>query len=280
MLCRREPCHVLHQSQDGHIDLLVLVHVDTLACVSQSHLLGRAHDDGPRDGQRLHEGEVDVAGAGRRVEDEVVEFTPVGIPDELLEGVAGHASAPQCSLFGVDEEADAQHLDAILLDGDDEVAPLDVLAVGTCVLYLEHLGYGGTEDVAVQQSHPVPQTGQRDSQVGGHGALAHASLAAAHGDDVLHSRQQVGQVRTRCLQALGLDFHLSILGGKGMNGSLAGLDDGLDEGVGGLVEDEGEADVQAADAQVVLHHLHLHDVLARARVAYRGQGIHDEFGIE
>ena len=33
-------------------------------------------------------------------------------------------------------------------------------------------------------------------------------------------------------------------------------------------------------AQVVLHHLHLHNVLARAGVSHRSKGIHDEFGIQ
>lgn len=279
MLGWREPSHVFYQAEDGHVDLLVLIHINTLACIRKSHLLWGADDDGTRDGERLHEGEVDVAGAGRCIEDEVVKVAPVGVADELFECVASHAASPKRGLVGVDEESDAQHLDAVLFDGDDEVASVDVLAVRTCVLHLEHLGHGGTEDVAVENANAMAQTCQGNGQVGCHGALTYAALPAAYGNDVLYARQEVWQVGTWSLQSFRLDFHFGILAGKGVDGRLASLDDRLHERIGGLVEDEGERDVKACDAQVILDHLHLHDVLARARVAYRGQGIHDEFGI-
>ena len=44
-------------------------------------------DDGSRDADGLQEGQMDVARAGRSVEDEVVEVAPLSLCDELLEGV-------------------------------------------------------------------------------------------------------------------------------------------------------------------------------------------------
>ena len=60
-----EPCHVLDESEDGHVDLLVAVHVDALAGVGEGDLLGGGDDDGSGDGEGLQQREMDVAGAWR-----------------------------------------------------------------------------------------------------------------------------------------------------------------------------------------------------------------------
>ena len=86
-LFRSEPCHVFHQSKNRHVHLFVAVHVNALACVGQCHLLRSGNDDGASDGQVLQQGEVDVARSRRRVKYKVVQFAPVAISDELLEGV-------------------------------------------------------------------------------------------------------------------------------------------------------------------------------------------------
>lgn len=84
---RGKPCHVFDQSEDGHVHLVVAVHVDALARVGQGDGLRGGDDDGAGDGEGLQEGEVDVARAGRRVKNKVVELVPSGVADELLEGI-------------------------------------------------------------------------------------------------------------------------------------------------------------------------------------------------
>ena len=49
---------------------------------------------------------MDIAGAGRGIENHVIEFSPLGIGNELLEGVTCHAAAPKCGGRWVDKEAD------------------------------------------------------------------------------------------------------------------------------------------------------------------------------
>ena len=96
----REPSHVLDQSEDGHIHLLVAVHVDTLAGISQRHLLRGRYDDGTRDGQGLKQGQVDVTGSRRCVEDKIIEFAPVCIGNELFQGTGSHTATPERSSGG------------------------------------------------------------------------------------------------------------------------------------------------------------------------------------
>ena len=105
-LGRGKPSHIFDEAEDGHVDLLVAVHVDAFAGVGEGYLLGRRDDDGSRDGERLEERQMDVAGARRRVEDEVVELAPVCIGDKLLEGTRRHAASPECGSGGGDEETD------------------------------------------------------------------------------------------------------------------------------------------------------------------------------
>ena len=98
---------------------------------------------------------MDVAGAWRGVEDEVVELSPVGIGNELLKGTGGHATTPEGGGGRRDEEADGEQFDTVLLDGYDEVATIFLDGVGTLILDVEHLRHGGAEDIGVEQSNLV-----------------------------------------------------------------------------------------------------------------------------
>ena len=161
----------------GTFTLLVHVHVDALARIGECDLLRCGDDDGSCDAEGLDEGEVNVAGARRGVEDEVVEFAPLRFGDELLEGVACHTATPQGGLVGIDKEADGEQFHAVFLDGHDEVATIYLLCVWALFFHTKHLGHGGTEDVGVEQSHTIAQLGQSDGEVGGDGRFAHTSLA-------------------------------------------------------------------------------------------------------
>ena len=59
----------------------------------------------------------------------------------------------------------------------------------------------------------------------------------------------------------------------------SGLDHRFDKRVGGAVEDERKFHLTAVDAEVVLHHIQFHDILAGAGVAHLAQGVENEFGI-
>ena len=60
---------------------------------------------------------------------------------------------------------------------------------------------------------------------------------------------------------------------------LCRLHEGFEEGVGWFVKDKRKTHMHTGYAKVVLHHLHLHYVLACARIAHRGKSVHYKFGI-
>ena len=146
--------------------------------------------------------------------------------------------------------------------------------------HAEDFGNAGAEDVGVEQSDAVALGGKRHGEVGGNGALAHAAFAGGHSDDVLDAGQGVGLLR-HC--AAGFDGDVAadfgVGAGEGQHGLLGGFHDRLHERVGKLVEDEGEGDFVAVDANVVLHHIALHDVFAGAGIADGAEGVENEFGV-
>jgi hypothetical protein len=106
--------HVLDDAHDRHADLLE--HLEALARVDQRDVLRRRHDDGAGDRHLLRERELDVAGAGRHVDDQVVELAPVGVLQQLLERLRDHRAAPHHRRVGVDQEADRHRLHAVRLE--------------------------------------------------------------------------------------------------------------------------------------------------------------------
>ena len=82
-----KPRHVLHDAEDRHIGLLE--HRDRFPGIDERHLLGRCHDHSPRQGDCLDNRQLDVTRAGREIQQEHIEMTPIHVPEELL-GVTGH----------------------------------------------------------------------------------------------------------------------------------------------------------------------------------------------
>ncbi|MCY1361370.1 hypothetical protein D9M69_480350 [compost metagenome] len=237
--------HVLHDAQDRHADLLE--HLDALARVEQRDVLRRGDDHRARHRHALAQRELDVAGARRHVDDQVVEVFPVGLAQQLLERLRGHGAAPDHGLVGVDQEADRHHLHAMALLG------LHVLAVDAlgAPVQAHHHGLARAVDVGVEQAHGGALGGQRQRQVGGRGALAHAALARGHGHDVAHVGHQLHAALHRMADDPGDDVDRHVLHARhGLGRGHQRLADGRVLALGGVAEFEVERDIALGDLQV------------------------------
>ena len=106
-------------------------------------------DDGAGEREELAQGQRDVAGAGREVDQQVVQVGPLGVVQEqLLEGAVGHRAAPDEGLVLLDERADGDGVDAVDVVREDLVA---ADARGDA-LDAEHGGHGRAVDVAVHEA--------------------------------------------------------------------------------------------------------------------------------
>ena len=139
---------------------------------------------------------MDVTGTRRSVEDEVIEFTPGSIGNELFQCVRCHSTTPERRSIWIDEEADRKQLDTISLNGVDELTSIFLNGIRTFVLHMKHLRHRGTEDIRIQQSNFISQTGQCNGEVRRNGRLAYTTFTGTDSNDVLDLRQHLADFRT------------------------------------------------------------------------------------
>ena len=76
-----EVAHVLDDAEHRHAHLAE--HLQPLAGVDQADVLRRRDDDGAGQRGRLRQRQLGVAGAGRQVDDQVIELAPVESGQEM-----------------------------------------------------------------------------------------------------------------------------------------------------------------------------------------------------
>src|SRR5690606_37984057 len=101
----------------------------------------------------------DVARAGRKVDQQVIEFTPISFGKELLQRRAGHRAAPDHGAVGWREESDRNQLHAVLFYRDDDILAVYIPDARLFKFAIEHSGNRGAEDVGIDKPHPRPGLG-------------------------------------------------------------------------------------------------------------------------
>lgn len=205
----------------------------------------------------------------------------MSLGNQLFEGIAGHTATPHDSTVGIHKKSYRKEFHAIFLDRNDKVATVDILGIRACLFDIEHLGHRGAEDIGIEQSHLITQTGQCHSQIGRDGRLAHAPFSRGDGNDVFHLGQKLsgsGSLRLAALDpyiALDVDIFAHI----GEYGCLGSLYHRLLEGIVGLVEDEGKGYLVALDTDIIFDHSCGYQVFAGAGIPHCGQCVKNQFWI-
>ncbi len=137
---------------------------------------------------------------GGHVDDEVVEFIPEGLLEQLHHGATDHGAAPDHGGFLGDDEGHGVGLEAVSVHGDEVFvfASVRAFAFG----HAEHHADAGAVDVGVEDADPGAFGLERQSEVDGGGGFTDATLAGGDGDDVFHAGHR-GQV---FLDFVGVDF--------------------------------------------------------------------------
>ena len=187
--------HILDAAQDAHA--VVHVHRDRLLRVEVGQVLGCDDDDDPVERKAAGDELLQVGGAGRQVDDEVVERTPVDSVDEAVEEQLHHRCRHRDRLVLGDQELRRHDLDAVARNGlrallhERRVAPdIDALG-GMAAREAHHQREIGTVDVRVEQTDALFPLGQREGEVEAHCRLPDAALAADDGDDPAGRRHSV-----------------------------------------------------------------------------------------
>jgi hypothetical protein len=152
------------------------------------------------------QGQLHVAGAGRQVDDQVVDVLPVGLVDQLVERLGDHRAAPDHRLVLVDQVADRHRLDLV---GDHRLEALAIIGIRPS-RKTEHARLTGTVDVGVHDADRGALGGQRQRQVDRHRRLADATLARGDRDDVLDALERFDALLDRVRGDLGLDVDVDV----------------------------------------------------------------------
>ncbi len=106
--------------------------LQALPRIEQRDVLRRRHDHGAGHRHLLRQRQLDVAGAGRHVDDQVVEVAPVRLLEQLRQRLRDDRAAPHHRLVGIDQEADRDRLDAVTLHRLHRLAVVRLAACRRC----------------------------------------------------------------------------------------------------------------------------------------------------
>jgi hypothetical protein len=133
-----------------------------------------------------------------------------------------------------------------------------------------HHGLAGAVDIGIQDAHAGPFGGQGQGQVDRGGALADAALSRGHGDDVLHTRQQLHPALHGVRGDLGGDLHADIADTRHRaRGGHQGLAQRGMLALAGVAQLDLEGHVAVFDAQALQ--------LTRRHVVFARVGVDDGF---
>ena len=161
-------------------------HAYALQGVYQGNVLRRGDDDRTRQRHTLAQRQLNVPRARGHVDDEVIQVPPVGLAQQLLQGLRGHGTAPHHGLVLRHQKTYRHHLHTV---GFERLHGFAIRAFGSA-RQAHHHGLAGTVNIGIQQAHTGTFSGQGQRQVGGGGGFADTAFARGHRDDVFHLRQQ------------------------------------------------------------------------------------------
>ena len=177
----------------------------------------------------MRQRQLDVAGARRHVDHQVIQIIPAGVVEQLLQRLADHGAAPDHGLVRVHQITDGHGLHAVAFQ---RLQAFAVRGFRALTLQAHHQRLRWAIDVGVQNADARAFRGQRQRQVGRGGGFADAALAGGNGDHVLDAGKQrhaalggvagdqvahahaklalLGQRRQRGLEALADGFVLAV----------------------------------------------------------------------
>ena len=141
-----EVAHIFDDAEDFDVNLAK--HFDGFAYVGERDNRRRGDDDCTCDGDALNQRELHITGAGRKIDDEVIEFAPLHAAKKLLNHAVKHWPAPDERLIAGIQQAHRNHFDSVGFDGDDG-ALVEGARLFDCA---EHYWDVGAVDVGVEEA--------------------------------------------------------------------------------------------------------------------------------
>src|SRR3989338_7580186 len=186
--------HVFHNTDDLNADLLE--HLEPLARIHQRDVLRGGYDHRAGERHLLGQRKLDVAGAGRQVNDQIVQVIPARLAQQLIQRLRDHRAAPDHRrIIAGDEEADGHRLQTIVAHWRHEMFAVRTRLTGNA----QHGRLRGPVDIGIQHADTRAFGSQGQCDIYRRGGLAHTALAARYCDDVPHAVHQLRAMLHRVL---------------------------------------------------------------------------------
>jgi hypothetical protein len=180
-----EVAHVLNDAEDFDIDLVE--HFEGLARILQGDVGWGGDDNSAGERHGLHEGDDDVAGAGREVDEEDVEVAPFHLLQKLADDLVKHGAAHDEGLV-----AGEMNPTEMTLTPWARLGSIWLLARMRGLRSAHHERDVGAVDVGVDEADAMAELSERDGEVDGEGGFADAALAGSDGNDGFDSGKRGG----------------------------------------------------------------------------------------
>src|SRR3569623_1207907 len=171
--------HILDDAEHRYFDLLE--HLEALAGVEQGIVLRRGDDHRAAHRYALRQSKLDVAGAGRQIDDEIIELVPVSLAKQLGERLRDHGPAPDHRRLNIDQIADGHGLNAVR---HHRLHRFAIAAFGP-LLRTQHAGLAGAVNIGIENTDGRTFRRQRQREVDRGGGFTDAALAGRNRDDIL-----------------------------------------------------------------------------------------------
>ena len=188
-----EAAHVFDDPHDA--DAQLDEHSETFLNIVERNPLRGCHQQDTIEVRALREAERQVSCAWWHVEQQQVEFSPVGAVEHLLQGAGDQGSAPNERLLRIEHRSHREGFDSEALFGDQQA----FLVAARRGVEREHRHQRGTVEIGIQQSDApmplgllaldvVPRLRERDGEVDRERRFADPPLAAGNAEHDLHPR--------------------------------------------------------------------------------------------
>ncbi|KAF5028390.1 hypothetical protein DSECCO2_659570 [anaerobic digester metagenome] len=162
---RTEERHILNNSQNRYIHLLIDKHIECLAGVCQSHFLGGRHNDDSGHTVILHQCEMNITRSRRRIENQIIEFTPFGIVHDLRESTGNHRTAPDQGFGRIGKKSHRNEFHSEFFERNNLLFSVFFNHLRMLILYTKHQRNAGSVNVSIHQSNLCTTTCKACSQI-------------------------------------------------------------------------------------------------------------------
>ena len=153
---------------------------------------------------------MNVTGSRRSIYYEIIQITPIGICQQLLQGRRCHTAPPKSCCIRINKESYAEKLYSIFFYWFYQLSTFFLYCIRTFLFHIKHLGHRRAKNICIQQANLIAKACQRYCQIGRHGTFSHTTFSATDSNNILDLWKKFPHLRTRGIFKLRFDRYINL----------------------------------------------------------------------